>query len=30
MGLDRLAQLRYGIDHIRLMYLNDRRMLRQL
>jgi phenylalanyl-tRNA synthetase alpha chain len=30
MGLDRQAQLRYGIDHVRLMFANDWRMLRQL
>lgn len=30
MGLDRQAQLRFAIDHVRLMYANDYRMLRQL
>lgn len=30
MGLDRTAQLRFAIDHVRLMYANDFRMLRQL
>lgn len=30
MGLDRQAQLRFGIDHVRLMFTNDWRMLRQL
>ena len=30
MGLDRLAQMRYGIDHVRLMFANDLRMLRQV
>jgi len=30
MGLDRQAQLRYEIDHVRLMFANDYRMLRQI
>lgn len=30
MGLDRQAQLRFAIDHVRLMFANDYRMLRQL
>jgi phenylalanyl-tRNA synthetase alpha chain len=30
MGLDRQAQLRYGIDNVRLLFLNDWRMLEQV
>lgn len=30
MGLDRQAQLRFEIDHVRLMFVNDWRLLRQL
>jgi len=30
MGLDRQAQLRYGIDNVRLLFLNDWRMLQQV
>jgi phenylalanyl-tRNA synthetase alpha chain len=30
MGLDRQAQLRFEIDHVRLMFANDWRMLRQI
>ena len=29
MGVERIALLKYGIDHIRLFYSNDLRFLRQ-
>lgn len=29
MGIDRVAMLRYGLDHLRLLYENDLRMLEQ-
>jgi phenylalanyl-tRNA synthetase alpha chain len=29
LGVERIAMLRYGIDHIRLFYSNDLRFLKQ-